>query len=71
MNFTHFEQVFTGAIPFGDKSPRAVMLAIVGGERPPRPTHPTLTEALWTTMRQCWDQEAHRRPQVLQILCGL
>jgi len=65
------KKVFTGAVPFNDKSPRAAMLANVGGERPPRPIHPTFTDALWTMTRQCWDQEACRRPQVLQILCGL
>jgi len=65
------KKVFTGAVPFNDKSPCAAMLATVGGERPPRPIHPTFTDALWTMTRQCWDQEACRRPQVLQILCGL
>ena len=64
-------KVFTGAVPFNGKPPHAAMLATVGGERPPRPIHPTFTDALWTMTQQCWDQEACRRPQVLQILCGL
>ena len=65
------KKVFTGTIPFNDKSPRAAMLATVGGERPPRPIHSTFTDALWTMTRECWDQEACRRPQVLQIMCSL
>ena len=64
-------KVFTAAVPFSDKPPRAAMLAIVGGKRPPRPIHPTLTDRLWGLTRRCWDQEPRRRPQVLQILCGL
>ena len=51
-------KVFTGAVPFSDQSPHAAMVAIAGGERPPRPTHPTLTDRLWTLTRRCWDQEA-------------
>ena len=64
-------KVFTGAVPFNDKQPHAAMLAIVGGERPPRPIHPTFTDALWAMIQQCWDQDAGRRPQALHILCSL
>ncbi|KAF9642010.1 kinase-like protein [Thelephora ganbajun] len=61
-------EAFTGAVPFGDRSPYEVMVAIVGGERPPRPTDRTLTDRLWELIQQCWNQEAHLRPQALQIL---
>ena len=64
-------EAFTGAVPFSDKSHRATMLAIVGGERPSRPDHPALTDGLWTLTQRCWDQEVRRRPQVSQILRGL
>ena len=63
----------TGAVPFSDKPPRAAVLAIAG-ERPPRPTHPTLTDELWVLTQRCWGQEAHLRPkapEVLRILHGL
>ena len=62
---------FTGAVPFSGKTPREAMLAIVSGERPPRPTHPTLTDEIWGLTQLCWDQEALLRPQVLHILRGL
>ena len=65
------EKVFTGAVPFSDKPPRAAMLAIIGGERPPRPTHPAFTDSFWALTQRCWDQEAHRRPNALRISCSL
>ncbi|KAF9647776.1 kinase-like protein [Thelephora ganbajun] len=61
-------EVFTGAVPFSDKSPHEVIVAIVGGERPLRPTDPTLTSSLWTLTQRCWNREAHLRPQTPQIL---
>jgi len=64
-------KAFTGAVPFSDKSPHATRLAIICGERPPRPTGPALTDSLWALTQQCWDQEAQLRPQALQIACGL
>jgi len=61
-------KAFTGAVPFSGKPPRAAMLAIVGGERPPRPTHPTFTNGSWILTQRCWNQEAHLRPQVSEVL---
>ena len=64
-------KVFTGATPFSDKSPRAAMSATVVGERPSRPTHPALTDKLWTLTQRCWDQDIRRRPNALRISCSL
>ena len=64
-------KVFTGAVPFSEKSSRAAMSAIVSGERPLRPTHLALTDKLWTLAKKCWDQVADRRPNALRISCGL
>ncbi|KAF9646800.1 kinase-like protein [Thelephora ganbajun] len=61
-------EIFTGAIPFKDSLPTAAMLAILEGKRPPRPTHPTFTDGLWVLTQRCWDQEAHLRPQVSEVL---
>ena len=60
--------MFTGAIPFSDKPPRAVMLAVVGGERPPRPTHPTFPDGLWVLIQRCWGREARLRPEMAEVL---
>ena len=64
-------KVFTGAAPFSDKPPRAAVLAIAGGQRPSRPTHPDLADNLWGLIQKCWNQEASPRPNALEILCGL
>ena len=37
-------KVFTGAVPFCDKPSRAVMSAVVGGERPSRSTYPVVID---------------------------
>ena len=66
-----FTKAFTGATPFGDKPPHAALSAIVDGERPPRPTHLSLTDNLWGLVQRCWDQEVHRRPRALRISCHL
>jgi hypothetical protein len=65
------KQVFTGDVPFHDKPPRAVVMAITGGERPPRPTHQGMTDGLWALVQLCWDQEARKRPHALRISCAL
>jgi hypothetical protein len=61
-------QVFTGAVPFSNGPSVMAMLAITQGKRPPRPTHPTFTENLWTLMQRCWDQDPHLRPEVSEVL---
>jgi len=47
------------------------MLAIMGGKRPPRPTHPALTDRLWTLVQRCWDQDSRLRPEVSEVLKDL
>ncbi|KAF9642914.1 kinase-like protein [Thelephora ganbajun] len=64
-------EVFTGTTPFSNRSSSMAMRDITQGKRPPRPTHPTFTEILWTLMQRCWDQNPRLRPdasEVLQIL---
>ena len=46
-------------------------MVIVGGERPSRPTHSTLTGGLWTLTQECWHQEARLRPQLSEIVAKL
>ena len=61
-------QVFTGAIPFSGYTDAWAISAITQGRRPPRPTHPTFTEGLWTLMQRCWDQDPHLRPEISEAL---
>ena len=70
MSFTR-AKVFTSAVPFSGEPSCAAMLAIVGGERPSRPTHPALTDRLWALTQQCWDQDAGQRPNALRVSCRL
>ena len=44
------------------------MLAIMRGERPPRPTHPALTDELWVLTQRCWNQDPHLRPEISKVL---
>jgi hypothetical protein len=44
------------------------MLAIMRGERPPRPTHQALTNELWALTQHCWDQDPHVRPEMSKAL---
>jgi len=61
-------QVFTGMVPFSELSSPMAMYAIMQGERPPRPTHPTFTENLWVLMQRCWGRDPHLRPEVSEVL---
>ena len=61
-------QVFTGASPFGNRRTIQVIMAITQGRRPPRPTHPTFTEDLWTLIQRCWDHDPYLRPGVSEVL---
>ena len=60
-------QIFTGAVPFRDKPPHAVVPAIMSGERPSRPSNRVVTDNLWKFIQQCWSQEAHLRPHALRV----
>ena len=61
-------QAFTHAVPFYTTSSVTAMLAIMNGKRPPRPTHPTFTEDLWTLMQRCWHQDPTSRPQISEVV---
>ena len=73
MTYCHLEppQAFTGAIPFDNIPPAPAMFAIMSGGRPPRPTHPALTEQLWILMQCCWHQDPHLRPETSKVLTVL
>ena len=64
-------KVFTGAVPFNDRSPREATLAVMNAERPPRPADQIVTDDLWILIQRCWDQEAHTRPHAFRISSGL
>jgi len=61
-------QVFSGAVPFHPSLPAAAMLAVMTGKRPPRPTHPALTDQLWMLMQRLWSQDPYSRPDISEAL---
>ena len=60
-------QVFTGAVPFDETSLGAAVIAIMKGDRPPRPTNPACSDKLWAMVQRCWDQKPHLRPEVSEV----
>jgi hypothetical protein len=64
-------KVFTGKVPFNSDKSVPAMVAIMNGERPPRPSHPTLTNGLWELMQKCWAQDVRERPQMTKVLTDL
>jgi len=61
-------KIFTGFPPFYMHPSIAATVAIMQGDRPPRPTHPTFTDGLWVLMQRCWNQEPHSRPDMPEVL---
>ena len=64
-------KAFTGTVPFSNHISSAAMMAIMRGERPPRPTHLSLTDRLGELMNHCLNQDRHDRPRMLEVLLGL
>ena len=44
------------------------VVAMVQGERPPRPVHPAFTDSLWELTQRCWDPDPDPRPEVSEVL---
>ena len=61
-------QALTGKTPFNEMPEGTViMLAVLGGKRPLRPTHPSCTENLWALIKRCWRQDPGSRPKILEV----
>ncbi|KAK1230559.1 Rho guanine nucleotide exchange factor [Marasmius sp. AFHP31] len=58
-------EVFTGRLPLYQVKPNALLLRIMNGARPERPTdipNLQLSDELWTVMEECWKTEPPERP---------
>ena len=64
-------QVFSGEVPFSDRTAIMAVFAILGGERPPRPAHPSCTDDLWVLIQRCWAKDPHSRPEISEVLQNL
>jgi hypothetical protein len=71
--YCHFvsTQVYSGAVPFDNSPPLTAAVAIMQGNRPPRPTHQAFSDELWTLTQRCWDQESSLRPEVAEVFQAL
>lgn len=61
-------QVFTGMVPFGTCQPSMAAIAIMRGDRPPRPAHTACSNKLWELIQRCWDGMPHLRPDISEVL---
>ena len=61
-------QVFTGDTPFSGHLSTEVIVLVLRGKRPRKPTHPTFTEDLWSLMQCCWDHDRNSRPTASEVL---
>lgn len=68
--YCHFvpTKVFSGAVPFSDHTSLGAVVVMAQGERPPRPTHPILTERIWSLIQRCWQHDPDLRPEVTEVL---
>jgi hypothetical protein len=63
--------VFTGVVPFYGIPNQAVMVFIMQGKRPERPTYRTFTEDSWLLMQRCWLDAHDSRPPATEVLESL
>ena len=60
-------QLLSEQVPFSDRSGFMVLVAILGGERPPRPDNPSCTDDLWALIQRCWDRDIRLRPEIHEV----
>jgi len=64
-------KVFTGKVPFHNSIPATVVVDVLSGGRPDRPTKPSLTDDLWDLTERCWNHDPRRRPEILEVVLRL
>ena len=64
-------KVFTDVVPFNNFLSVTSIVKIGKGERPPRPTDPTLPNDVWELMQDCWQQDPQSRPEMRVVLQSL
>jgi serine/threonine protein kinase len=64
-------QILTGKQPFLLRREARVILAVISGERPPKPENAEkigITEVMWDLLRECWKEDRAARPNISDIL---
>lgn len=68
---TYRHKIFTGRAPFHDSTPTTVAVDVLSGNRPERPTHPSLTDDLWDLTERCWNKNPRWRPDISEVVLRL
>ncbi|KAF7377544.1 Protein kinase domain-containing protein [Mycena sanguinolenta] len=62
-------EILTGQVPFHELRITSVVIKVVGGYRPSRPTSsPGVFDDLWELLRSCWEEEAEKRPTAVAVV---
>ena len=64
-------QVLVGKRPFFPRVETEIVLAVISGERPPKPKNAEgteMTEVMWDLLRECWREDRAARPNISDIL---
>jgi len=71
-SITHrYHKMFTGKVPFHNRIAATVVVDVLSGVRPGRPTDPRLTDDLWDLTRCCWNNDPRRRPEISGVVLRL
>jgi serine/threonine protein kinase len=68
---SHRQKAFTGKAPFYDSTATTAAVNVLSGNRPERPTHPSLTDNLWDLTEHCWNHDPRRRLEISEVVLRL
>ena len=67
--FTSVTQIFSGTHPFSEfPNDSTVILKVMSGTRPDRPSSNLLSEQMWQLMQHCWLAEPTQRPTIEEVV---
>lgn len=61
-------QLFAGNVPFPHIHLLGAIYPLATGDRPPRPSHPELSDKLWEMIERCWDNDPLSRPPIKTVV---